>query len=1478
MNTQLFIKKDYTNLVLNPRFSPAARQYWETVDENSNACGSTFDILNTGYLHLGIPDAACQWAAGLLTVNQVFYPNNVSYIQRGTRYNVKVIIDNLSQPDPLNSWYIKVNLGGNDSIELSTEGYHSFQVVSGQDTNVSLIAFNFEDSNIGLDITYFEITEDRDYEIELKETESIPLTFNIADIKDPSKRKSSFSKSIKLPGTKGNNRVFGHFFEIEGESKFNPAKKLDCYLMQDGFVIFDGILQLEKVIRLNGSDSIEYEILLSGNLANIYTEWSDLKLNELDFSEYDHVWSRENQIKSIDEGLIKKDNIDYQSWNIGSDESFLDTFYDTDGYLGLDFGVGNPGVVVGDTILIEMTDLTQNTQYNGWFKVLKRPVGQVVVNLRFGDSTLLETGTIKKISPKGEGYCYPRIHYGDQIGSVYAVTDLPPALYAKQILDTAFNVAEFSYESEFLNSDYFRSLIIPADLNQKGTLTNDEILARLFSVYKNTTTSSAYTTPVDYDTVDVIYEDETPPASDPNNLYDNTLGTFNVPAAGNYVLNATLSLTLLAVPDSVPVVWGPGASNGVPTTIEVKFIIYKNTYDPANFLTTQTVSITFPANDLADQITSLAGREWNLPGIGVTCEQVLEPGDVVKTIFEWRVLYDGDLLGYEGYFNDGASNTVDGQLTMKSYHGQLYNSIPPYGVENTTINLSQTLPSDIKVADYFSSLVKTFNLLVLPDPDNDRNLFIEPRDSFYTSDIVDWTYKLDLSKDLEILPLASEIKKKYIYKYKDDGDFWNKNYQDSIRYGYGEYQITTDTDFNTDESKTELIFSPTPLVGRRGNPIYTDNLILSRITKDLGSNETIKSNLRLLYLGGQRIPANSSYYISSVTASTPVELYPQYTLYAGHLDQPLVPTIDLNFWQPFWTYFRVDQWTTGNLFNTFHRNQLLDTIDRDAKLVTAYFYLKPSDIKNLDFRKQIFVDGSYYRLNKITDYNGATPGLTKVELIRFNSERPPFVPTTKPSNGGVDVENPDTVGPIENRLPIIDVNGNQASNAQQIILDNSFDNIVDSNANKISFFNSNNNRIVGNRTNVVLINSDNLTIDEDNVTYIDGIKQSTLLSSSVQTVTGPNVDNTDPQNPVVNNELTSDQQDAIDGALAPDASNPFATIKDITNSFSASGVFVFINSASDIATFKNMPALSNYTPAAEANSGAITTTTTATVIGKFATVSGSPNVTILPTGLLTVHFETEKVTNSHQYYCYAEIYKCNSTGGSPTLICTTENSTPTQATARTQQIVQGLLNSFVTLSLTDRLQVIVYAKMVTGSNDITMFYDGTTSSGLRIPVPNATGGGSSTFTGLTDVPSSYSGQANKSLKVNAGQTGLEFFNPKGSINLTIDGSGGNIVPGDGGCVTMPYSGIITGWSIAADVSGSIVIDVWKDTYTNYPPVVGDSIAGTEKPTLSSQIKNQDLTLTTWTTAVSEGDIIKFNVDSSSTVNKVYLTIYINKTS
>jgi len=111
------------------------------------------------------------------------------------------------------------------------------------------------------------------------------------------------------------------------------------------------------------------------------------------------------------------------------------------------------------------------------------------------------------------------------------------------------------------------------------------------------------------------------------------------------------------------------------------------------------------------------------------------------------------------------------------------------------------------------------------------------------------------------------------------------------------------------------------------------------------------------------------------------------------------------------------------------------------------------------------------------------------------------------------------------------------------------------------------------------------------------------------------------------------------------------------------------------------------------------------------------------------------------------------------------------------------------------------------------------------------------------------------------------------IHFDIDGGGSVITTGAKAWIRVPFNMTIQGWDITADQSGSIVVDVWKNSYVNFPPTVLDTIAGSEKPTLSAAQKNQNTNLTTWTTAVSAGDYIRINVDSASTVTKVCIDIY-----
>jgi hypothetical protein len=128
-----------------------------------------------------------------------------------------------------------------------------------------------------------------------------------------------------------------------------------------------------------------------------------------------------------------------------------------------------------------------------------------------------------------------------------------------------------------------------------------------------------------------------------------------------------------------------------------------------------------------------------------------------------------------------------------------------------------------------------------------------------------------------------------------------------------------------------------------------------------------------------------------------------------------------------------------------------------------------------------------------------------------------------------------------------------------------------------------------------------------------------------------------------------------------------------------------------------------------------------------------------------------------------------------------------------------------------------------------------------------------------------------------GSGGLAMEDDDYTIQFIIDGGGSAITTGQKGHAEVPASGVIEGWTILADQSGSIVVDVWKDTYANFPPTVADTIAGSEKPTLSAAQKNQDLALGTWTTTVTKGDIIAFNVDSITTVERVLVSIRVRKT-
>lgn len=117
-----------------------------------------------------------------------------------------------------------------------------------------------------------------------------------------------------------------------------------------------------------------------------------------------------------------------------------------------------------------------------------------------------------------------------------------------------------------------------------------------------------------------------------------------------------------------------------------------------------------------------------------------------------------------------------------------------------------------------------------------------------------------------------------------------------------------------------------------------------------------------------------------------------------------------------------------------------------------------------------------------------------------------------------------------------------------------------------------------------------------------------------------------------------------------------------------------------------------------------------------------------------------------------------------------------------------------------------------------------------------------------------------------------------TVLFVIDGGGAAIATGiKGDLGPFDFAGVIEAWTILADQAGSIVIDIWKDAYANFPPVVADSITASAKPTLTAATKAQSSTLTGWSTAIAAGDTLRFNVDSAATVQRVTIALKVRRT-
>jgi hypothetical protein len=225
----------------------------------------------------------------------------------------------------------------------------------------------------------------------------------------------------------------------------------------------------------------------------------------------------------------------------------------------------------------------------------------------------------------------------------------------------------------------------------------------------------------------------------------------------------------------------------------------------------------------------------------------------------------------------------------------------------------------------------------------------------------------------------SELNSKiYNFNFKSDTDYYNDLYQKRYNQVYGGYIFDSQFEFADQSTDLELIFAPTPLVGYDG-----EDKVYPTIFKQTGNaptqvEEPVDSVIRIM----QATKINGVELWTIKDGATVIQSLTSYG-YAGHFDNPDAPTADLNFGALNELFYKLDSGDlTATQFNIYWSAYMAEITDKDSKLLSASFYLKPSDIFKLSFANYIFLDGSLWRLNKIIDYNASQPALCTVELLK----------------------------------------------------------------------------------------------------------------------------------------------------------------------------------------------------------------------------------------------------------------------------------------------------------------------------------------------------------------------------------------------------------------------------------------------------------------------------------------------------------------
>lgn len=523
------------------------------------------------------------------------------------------------------------------------------------------------------------------------------------------------------------------------------------------------------------------------------------------------------------------------------------------------------------------------------------------------------------------------------------VTGFKPAVRVRAIVDAIFDSIEYSYTSSLLESDYFDSVYVLMTKDENQGVTIESPVSQSFRAYNtaNQEFTASVFTPLEF----------------PTETYDNgdnwnSLDTYRAKANGQYGFSVSLAVSMssqpvfLQGPRSVELdLFVNGASANIPTAY---FNLSGKTSDT---LQANWSSINLNANDLVTL------RFTYIPESG-------DPSIVVK---------------------GGVANNFF----------QCYQS--PTSVENGIVNIGNLFKTGDKVQDFISGLIQKFNLVIEPIPGERNTLSIETfNDWVDAGQQIDWSNKVDYNQKWEIRHPLQDQPRLLTFNDEEDIDSINQFKINTTGIRYGQYNYESESDLALGEKEIGKYFAPTPM---KFIPGTTDFIVPQIHGLEEGNKTRVAFKPRLLhYLGkydatqlrGKRSAGDASggeYYVYDGSTTVTLTEYPVFH-HNNALPSVKADTKDLHFGNTMfpghWSYHQsyVNAQAKKSAVYEYWSFYLNELYDIDARKVTLNVLLAPHEIADIRLNDKIFINGHYYRIDKISGANITREDSVKVTLLK----------------------------------------------------------------------------------------------------------------------------------------------------------------------------------------------------------------------------------------------------------------------------------------------------------------------------------------------------------------------------------------------------------------------------------------------------------------------------------------------------------------